>query len=464
MMDLTPRTLAVRAAGAVVLAAAFLPRPSSAAPGDHVRLGDAVLSPSLYAGMAGHTNAYLASGSSLEEEVPALAFVLRPTMKLELKGEQASLQTGVGYSLKKFIDIEDDDYNTQNLDRFNEVDANLALDALTRGIVGIKLDDSFAITDQPAALAQEPGSATSNIVHIGNDLSGGLQFRPGTAIDVNAVGILGADSYELPPSLSHEASTSYNSKLSYGPALSTAWRFLPKTSVNAYFSYTWIDWGSSFVRAPGDEAQGSNVGRYVGKPDSQTWRALAGLKGQFTEKLAAEVSAGYGQATYDEETVIADAAGTPDSSTELDSSGAESFATDLTSFGDGLLVVARLGYAPLKWHTLSLGYKKDFQDAVFTNYVTYNSIFMEYRGTFAERLGVGLEFSYRIDDYHGEISRDDNNVETTLDLSYRATDFLALGLTGDWRHRACVATDCDDDFYGTQYDDVSGQLGLTLSY
>jgi hypothetical protein len=429
-----------------------------------VRLGDAVLSPSLYTGLQGHTNAYLASGSAQEAEIPALAFLLQPKLKLELKGDQARLDAGVGYRLKKFIDVQVDDYNTQNLDRYNEVDASLGLDALTRGLVGIKLDDNFAITDQPAALAQEGGTATSNIVHIGNDLSGGLQLRPGTAIDVDALGIFGADSYELPPSLSHEASTAYNSKLSYGPAVSAAWRFLPKTSLNGYFAYTWTDWGSSFVRSPGDEAQGSSVGRYIGKPDSQSWRATAGLKGQFTEKLAAEVTAGYGQATYDERSVVADAAGTPDSSTELDTSGAESFATDLTSFGDGLLVVARLGYSPVKWHTFSVGYKKDFQDAVFTNYVTYNALFVEYRGTMAERLGLGLKFGYRLDDYHGEIARDDNNVELTLDASYKVAEFLAIGFTADWRHRACVATDCDRDFYGTQYDDVSGQLGLTLSY
>lgn len=76
------------------------------------------------------------------------------------------------------------------------------------------------------------------------------------------------------------------------------------------------------------------------------------------------------------------------SSNELNTTGSDTFADD-TTIGDGILVNLQVSYAPLRGQTLTAGYRKDFQDAVFTNYVAYNFVFFRYEGTFQNRLGLG---------------------------------------------------------------------------
>ena len=77
---------------------------AAAAPGDHIRLGDAVLTPSVMTGIEAHSNLYLADGGPQTPEVTAMAWVLRPRLGLELDGRQVKFELGAGYGLKKFVD------------------------------------------------------------------------------------------------------------------------------------------------------------------------------------------------------------------------------------------------------------------------------------------------------------------------------------------------------------------------
>jgi len=450
----------------IVTAIALASAPAAAAPGDHIRVGDTTITPSVMSGLEFHSNVYLADGGTGAPEVPALAWVLKPRLKLDLDAKQAKVGFELGYSVKKFFDVNPDDaFNVQNLDRYSDFDAQLAANFLPKSAVGARLDDKFEVSSTPAELATKDGLANASVVRTSNDLTGGAVIRPGTALTVDALGLLGVDNYEVPEELiADETDSAFNNRIQYGPLVNGSWRFLPKTSLVSSFSYTFMRWDKNFIEAIGPDLESSAIGAYVGKPDADAWRFSAGINGQFTPKLAAAGSAGFGAAYYDEQSVLDDAAGFEGSSAELNTTGDETFATD-SSVIDGFLFNVQVSYAPIRGQTITGGYRKDFQDAVFTNYVAYHYLFLKYEGSMQNRLGLGAEVNYRIDQYHGELARGDQNLSLKGSASYKLTSYLTAAGGVAWARRACLDKNCDDDqFYSTQYDDVSATANLTFTY
>lgn len=437
-----------------------------AEPGDHIRAGETVITPSVMTGIEVHSNLYLADGGAQSPEVSALAWVLKPAVLVDTKGRVVLFNLGADYSLKKFIDFyPEDNFHPENADQFGNISVNGALQLFPTSLIGGKLADRFENQALPAELPTQEGNATANVVHTGNDLTGGVVVRPGSALSFEALGQVGYDNYEVPGVLTTSTSSVYNNRIQYGPIVNGSWKFLPKTTMNASFSYNFLRWENHLVEAVGPDVEGSELGAYIGKPDADSWRVTAGVTGQFTQKLAASAIVGFGAMTYDEQSVIDDpfAATLAGSSNELNTTGTDTFADD-TTIGDGILVNLQVSYAPLRGQTLTAGYRKDFQDAVFTNYVAYNFVFFRYEGTFQNRFGLGGELSYRLDEFHGEVARADQNLGMKLNASYQITPWLSTGAAGTWARRACSAEDCDGVFYSTQYDDFSGTLGLTFTY
>lgn len=456
-----------RKSGWLVLLAAGAAPVAFAAPGDHIRAGDATITPSVMTGIEAHSNLYLADGGDQSPEVSAMAWVLKPRLDVDAVGRVAKFDLGVGYGLKKFIDFyPGDDFHPENADRFSDITADLSLTLLPQSKIGGRIENHFANEAIPAELPTAEGNASANIVHTGNDLVAGFQIRPGSALQIELLGQLGIDLYDIPdPLLTVPNSAGYNGRQQYGPVIGATWKFLPKTSLVANFSYNFLRWDNNLIEAVGPDIDGSAIGSYLGKPDADAWRATAGVTGQFTQKLAASAQVGFGMMAYDEQSVFDDptAGNIADSSGELDVTGTENFATD-TSIGDGVLVNLQIAYAPLRGHSITVGYRKDFQDAIFTNYVAYNYVFLRYEGSIQNRLGIGGEFSYRLDDFHGEVHRGDQNILGKLSASYKVTPWMSAGASGTWTRRACAEADCDDAFYATQYDDLAGTLGATFTY
>lgn len=436
-----------------------------AAPGDHIRAGDAVITPSVMTGVEHHTNVYLADGRD-SLEYPGTAWLLHPRLALDLEGADLEMTMGAGWAMRKYLDFHPDSTPfLENLDRFSDVDANVGISALNRNVLGLRLDNRFEIQNTPSELeTYEEGSA--NTTHLSNDLNAGVAVRPGSALEVNVLGNFGIDRYDVPEVLVEStAQTNVNNRANYGPVLDVRWKFLPKTSLLWTSSLNWLRWDYNLIEAIGPEVEGANYGSYIGKPDAFAWRTALGLRGQFTSKLAVGTEFGFGQMYYDEETVLASAGDIAGSSAELSQVGEETFARDLTSFGEGFTVNAQVAYSPAKGHTVTTGYRKDFQDAFFTNYVAYNYGFLRYEGLFASRFGVTTEVSYRFDAFHGEVARDDQNIRAKLNGAYRFNDYLSASLGGGWARRACGDKYCEDGvFYPTQYDDVWVTGGATFTY
>ncbi len=453
----------VRAVAALVVVG--LAPAAVAAPGDHVRVGDGgVLTPSVMTGFEYHSNIYLADGRD-QPVFGALSWVLRPELELAFDGEKVKLDFGAGWGLKKFFDFQpNDDIHPDNADQFTNFNATFGLMALPKSAVGFRLDDRFEVQNQPGELPTTTGS--SLMVHISNDTNGGVTLRPGSALEFDVLGNIGLDRYTLPEDLVEGVGeANINNRTNYGPVVNARWKFLPKTSLTGTASVNWTRWDNNLIIAVGPESDGVNYGEYLGKPNAVAWRTSWGVRGQFTPKLAAGVEVGYGQMYYDEETVLADAGSLPGSSQEIDLVGEENFARDLTSFSEGFLVNAQMAYAPLRNHKVTFGYRKDFQDAFFTNYVAYNYLFLRYEGLVITRLGLTGEVTYRIDAFHGEIARDDQNVGVKLGGAWNFNDALSAGVSAGWNERACLDPACENGaFYPTQYDDFWGQLGVTFTY
>lgn len=440
-----------------------------AAPGDHIRAGEMVITPSVATGFEYHSNAFLLEGGESTPPVPGAAWTFTPRFASELEGNAVELYFGAGWSLKKFIDfVPDDVYNVQKLDRFTDFDAMLGLNALTRNLIGFRLDDRFEVQSNPAELQTSTTSDSANYVHTSNDLNAGATVRPGSAMEIGILGNLGIDRYTVPPELADDGDPNINNRTNYGPVVDVKWRFLPKTSLLGSASMNFLRWEKNLVNPIGSETEGQDVGSLIGKPDATAWRTSWGIRGQFTDKIAASVELGYGQMYYDETSVTEDpaAAQLDPTGIELTPLTAETYATDLTSFGEGVTVNAQVAWAPVRGQTFTLGYRKDFQDAFFSNYQTYNYGFVRYEGLFASKFGLTGEFTYRIDQFHGVVARGDRGLRLKLKGAYRFTDYLAAEVGGGWVERGCIDETCGagGEFFSTQYDDFSVTAGATFTY
>jgi hypothetical protein len=110
--------------------------------------------------------------------------------------------------------------------------------------------------------------------------------------------------------------------------------------------------------------------------------------------------------------------------------------------------------------SLTLGYRKAFQDVYFSNFVDFHNVFLRYEGLFADKVGTKASVGYRYEQYVGEVSRDDHLINLGLDMSYRATKFLDVGGGVKWQQRGSA----DGDHSDVEYDDLTISLGLTATY
>jgi len=471
-MRVKPMHAALRV-GCIVLASLHLPSMALAAPGESLTLGGFAVAPSLNSAFEYRSNAYLSDGV-INEVRPALAFVFRPEVQLQRESSTDVMSVRGAWNMRKFIDVEPEDgTNTANLDRWRDMDLDVAVDLRKESRVGVRLDDHFEVISTPAQLESATRDTDANIRLTSNDVRGGLVVRPGSAFEVGLLGNLGLDRYDVPEVLAETGNPNLNNRQSYGPVLDVRWKFLPRTSVVLRGTMNWLDWENNLVNAVGPDvaAAGAPYGTFIGKPDATKWHVATGLRGQVTERFALVSELGFGQMTYDETSVSA--SGNAAASGEAGAAGEESFARDLSGFGEGFTanLLLRYGFGGVLGdnprHALSVGYKRDFQDAFFTNYVVFNSVSARYTGHLGSRLTVDSEASARLDDYYGEVSRTDLVLRARAGANWRPAPESRLGLALGlgWNERACGDADCESGgFYGVQYDDFYGNLGATYGF
>ncbi|MEN9785903.1 MAG: hypothetical protein RLZZ299_1167 [Pseudomonadota bacterium] len=452
-----------------LLVSAFVPH-ASAGPGDHVRIGPSEWTPGVSSGVEYHSNVFLADGL-LNEEEPGVAFRTVPSVKVALDSRAVAMAFEGSWFLRKYLDITPDNgLEATNLDRYRDAQARLELLALRQHRVSLRVDDRFQISSAPGQLESAVAGSDANISLLTNDLRAGISLRPGSALDVSGLFALGTNRYDVPEGLTSDGQANLNDRLTYGPQGDVTWKFLPRTAFVLRGGMHWLDWDQNMVRTLGASAGAGSFGTYLAKPDATKWWSSTGLRGNITDRLAITTEFGFGQMTYDEASVLDAAQGLgPDAVAEARSASA-AYARDLDSVWDGVTADLKVAYAmgaieDDRGQTVSVGYRKDFRDAFFSNYVVSHALNTRWDGDFGRVLGAHAAFDVRSDAYVGEITRDDLLLSAEVGGSVTVADWFALQGAAGWRQRACGDPTCEDGrFYGIQYDDVYAQCSLSVSY
>ena len=434
--------------GLMVGALVALPTSASAGPGDQIRAGDAVVSPTLDVATSYRTNVYRHE----EAPTPGTAIVIRPGVQIELEGDSVKVEADAGYYLRKYTDP-----SLSNLDRYADMEFGGGMSLFPNGQFGLEIDEDFVIKSRSS---ESSSTDSALIVHTSNLSRVLAAYHPGGSLSVGLGGLFGYDDYDLPASLNAYLDPNYNSKTTYGPALDLKWRFFPRTAFVLDASWRAFDWDDNFVLASGDNVSGvEDVGDYLGIADGTTYQVMTGLRGRFTDRVVLHMLLGYGQANYDEASVLeaAAAAGIDGSSSDIDVS--EGFGTDLTGFGQGLLATLQIGWALDDEEVFSLGYEKNFVDSYFTNFVHYHYGFMRYESMLGSKLAAEVEAGYRLEGFFGEVTRSDQVVRVSGQANYSLGRWLSLTAGARWDRRASL-----DGIATVEYDDVNVFAGFVAEY
>lgn len=451
--------------------ACLIPGQALAAPGDHLGDETTQVVPFLEAGVFHRTNAFLVEGPSGggAEPVAGTAFVIRPGIGLRAKSSGIELNLDFDYEAKKYFQAE-----VTNLDRFNTIGLKGGLKYLPDGAkVGFRVSDDFSVSGYEAE--DEAGVAESAYQqHLVNDLDAFIMVQPGGPLEVDAGFGVQIDQWNVPEEFKSDPSErdldlgltsgltgpGLNSRIGYGPALDARWRFFPKTAVVLDVRHEWFRWRDNVVDAQGDGISTQDVGDFLAVPDGRATRVKAGLRGRVTSKLVVGAVAGYGQAIYNEDSVSEQAAELGlEETTELDPSQA-GFAVDRKRFDEGILLELDTEYEIAEAQTFVVGFRRDFQDVYFTNYVNYDRVNVGYNAIFARKVGLGVNSAYRFERYKGEVSRNDHMVLVGGEARYIATDYLDIKGGVNWVRRASA----DKLHAEIEYDDVRLTLGARFTY
>lgn len=395
---------------------------AEAAPGDHLRAGDAVITPRLQLGFLYRSNAFRS------ETNPQGTGGLRvaPGLGVGLETPQVTFGFDGEYVLSKFLflgnpeNVGRDQINAQiaNLDRFNSFNVEANLKALKDRQVSLRLGDTVLLQNNPNDSV--PESDDPYATQLRNNLTGGLIIRPGPALSVDVGGKYNYGVFFVPSSLDQR--DPFNRRHAYGPTLDVKYNFLPRTAYVFDGAFTWNSWAD----------QNPDLGGIaIPKPNSRHLQMRTGIQGRITERLRVVGKVGFGFAWYDD-------------------------GVNLTPL-NGLLVAVQGDYRVTEKHDVTLGYRKNFVDSFFTNAAAHNSLYARWKGAYGPRVTSNLQYALRFENYTGGIERNDIVNQLNLGFDIKAQEWLSTGLSGGWLGR--ISTDPQ-----VEYNDVRVQLGATFTY
>lgn len=217
-------------------------------------------------------------------------------------------------------------------------DTGLRAEFLTRSVVGFFVADRFVRSVQPRNYSTS-GRYDRNYNHA----EAGLQIRPGGALEFD---LSYAFNFEL-------FDTFKEGNLFYHQArLLGTWAFFPKTSLYLDADWRYQNWSTEKVGY---------------RADSMPLRAVLGVRGYITRKVAVDLRVGYGQGFYklgkDVQTVIG---------------------------------AASVAFKPTPYTVLDIGYERNFEDAYYARWYVSDGAHLTIKQQFLRRLELSgsLVYSY----------------------------------------------------------------------
>ncbi len=163
-----------------------------------------------------------------------------------------------------------------------------------------------------------------------------------------------------------------------GGGMSLDWKFFPRSHLLVD-----ADVGHIFVGP-------SAAANHDAAVENTHWRAKAGLKGDVTRKLSMMGMIGYGNVYL----------------------GQALQAQNLTGL-EGLIGTAEIALRPVISQRLALGFNRDFSFHYYAYHITDTQAYFKYKGTIADRLGIGARFVYTYRDIEGDADGSDPGIPRT---------------------------------------------------
>lgn len=395
----------LRVVGAALVCSVALPAWAGA--GDHVRVGDATITPSVAVNLEQTNNAYHS------DTTPASGTRLRiaPGVLVASEGSRVDLSIAGTYDARKYLQSA-----LANLNRFNDFNLGGTVRALKTGVIGLSFEENMGLRNQ---ITDAEFSARPFQTQYTNQMGATVAIRPGSALEVGVGGFWNYQDVNVAAGAQASGVRDFNTANVFGPKAAVEWRFFPRTSMLVNASYESYRWGDNVIASTDPTIED------VVKPDSDHLKVTGGIRGRVTEKVTVVLAGGYGSATYDDATVggAADAAAV-DSGAGADIVGANRFIVD-----------AQFRYEPSNDDKLVLGFERNFRDVFFSNFVSFNQVYVRGSTRFGPRVGVSGDVGLRVEGFRGQMERNDVFVQGSGDLSYYLKDWSALTAGASWMQR-----------------------------
>jgi hypothetical protein len=305
---------------------------------------------------------------------------VNPNLELTNAERDGTKPSGVFYDLTASASYRE--YFSSSLEKYRAI--NPSVGGTVEFSSGQKL--SLALTDQFSRIQIAPlngGQATEQISLDLNTASAGFKFAPGGGR------LRGLLRYTNMLSI-YEGDASAASNMGNELVLDIGWNWFPRTALYAQISQGLISYlDSASTRA-----------------SSYPLRAVVGIRGLLTEKLALTIGAGYANAFY--------------------TSGANP-----SGFGN-VALVGELRYILSLLSQAGVGYRHDFVDSPFIGqFYNVDAIYGMYRQLIADRLVTYLFARYENRRFGGigNQSRTDNVLSASASINYYLRTFFYAGLS-----------------------------------
>lgn len=457
------RGVAGRTVGVVALATGLLSASAVAAPGDHIRAGDAVITPSVSAGVEVSSNAFRS------DRDPRLAFnfVGELGLALDVTKPKVTFSLDTGWNPRIYFTDSFTKLNNLSNVRF-DARLNVAPDA----VVGFRFRDKLRT---PSIANDQELQLSSLITQIRNEASVDLPIRIGPEFVLEPGFEWDLHNYRIPSSSDPDAlgQRSLDVRNTLMPTLDLSWRFFPNTAFVVEAAYQNHIWADNVVSADGvtiDDGTGTrfSFGDFLALPNSQHLKAMTGIRGRITEVLVLNLLVGYGFGIYDPDSVDdnAPAGAAGELATERDCvAGADNpqcYSANVSAT-DAILALAKvdldLGHRDKRrfGQLLSLQYRKDFEDSFFTNYVHEHHVKLSLDSLWGQYVRTHLEGGVRFENYEGEYARNDVFPKGDFWLDILPTRYLAIRVGLLYTRR--FSTDPT-----VQFENIQGRTVLSFVY
>ena len=397
-------------------------------PGDHIRIGDATITPSLALGLEYRTNPLRLEANAVD----GVNMRITPRLEALLESREVDFQLGGEYNVIKFFSE-----RLVALDRFNQFNIDASLDVLKDQVIGFRFSDQVGLDNNTS------GSLLGSYhTQFRNRFDGMGVVRVGPTLSFTLGGFYKIDSYRVPQVGSSLDLRPYNYKDSYGPTWSADWTFFPRTAVVYEGSYSLQRWGANCL------ATGNPNRPPVALPDNNHLKMQAGLRGRITERMTLVVTGGYGAGNYLEDSVE-----------NCEPANAGAYAQDVKGI-DHLLMTSQLQYDFGVGQRVAVGYRKDFVDSWFTNYTGINELYGTYTGRIGSRIGLSAGTRVRFENHFGQVTRADIRLGADGDVTYNFQDYASVTTGVSWIQRS-TAQPADAS---VEFDDVNIHLLGTFTY